>query len=266
MSSPDRGVLSGRVAVVTGGGRGIGRSLALALASHGASVVVSSRTRSDLDAVVLQMHESGSDALAVVAEATDPGSSRQPVTSALDHFGRVDILVNNVGGRPPDGTADGDPYACSDELFRDILTLNLLSMWWTTTAALVPMRSQSHGRIINIGSGNSTRAGGSVPYTAAKHGVVGLTKSLASAVASDGITVNCLCPGWTETAHNDWTTVGQRMGGLSAAEARIRAESENAQHRILRPDELGPVAVLLASDDGGAVTGQVVHADGGWKL
>lgn len=266
MTSPDPGVLTGRVAVVTGGGRGIGRSLALALASHGASVVVSSRTRADLDAVVLQVHESGSDALAVVADATDPGSSRQPVTSALEHFGRLDILVNNVGGRPPDGTADGDPYSCSDEVFLDVLTLNLLSMWWTTSAALTPMRSQGYGRIINIGSGNSTRAGGSAPYTAAKHGVVGLTKSLAGAVAPDGITVNCLCPGWTETVHNDWATVGRRMGGLSAAEARSRAESENAQHRILGPDELGPIAVLLASADGGAVTGQVVHVDGGWKL
>lgn len=266
MITPLSGALAGQVAIVTGAGRGIGRSLALAMGTQGASVVVSSRTRSDLDALALHMQGSGSDVLAVVADAAVPSEARQPVRAALERFGRVDILVNNVGGRPADGAADGDPYACTDEIFSEVLTLNLLSMWWTTSAAITPMRSQAYGRIINIGSGNSTRAGGSLPYTAAKHGVVGLTRSLATAVAGDGITVNCLCPGWTETSHNDWATVGRRMGGLSAAEARARAESENAQHRILGPDELGPLALLLASSDGGSITGQVIHVDGGWKL
>lgn len=266
MITHDTETLAGQVAIVTGAGRGIGHSLALALGTKGATVVVSSRTRSDLDALVLQIRGSGSDAVAVVADAADPDQARQPVRAALERFGRVDILINNVGGRPADAAADNDPYACTDEVFWEVFTLNLLSMWWTTSAALVPMRSQAYGRIINIGSGNSTRAGGSLPYTAAKHGVVGLTSSLAIAVARDGISVNCLCPGWTETSHNDWATVGRRMGGISATEARARAESQNAQHRILDPDELGPLAVLLASRDGGSITGQVVHVDGGWKL
>jgi NAD(P)-dependent dehydrogenase (short-subunit alcohol dehydrogenase family) len=176
--------------------------------------------------------------------------------------------VNNVGGRQgpfPPGF-DADPYSMEDGVFDYLMTLNVTSGWWTTSEALPHMRERGYGRVINIGSGLSRRAGGSLPYTAAKHAVVGLTRALALAVGRHGITVNCLCPGWTDTPHNDWVSVGARMGGLPPEQARARAESENAQGRILRPDELGPMAVLLASECGAGITGQVLSVDGGWKI
>jgi NAD(P)-dependent dehydrogenase (short-subunit alcohol dehydrogenase family) len=262
------GALAGRVAVVTGAGRGIGRALALALAAEGATIVGSSRGRADLDRLAADVAALGARAAVVVADATDPGQAREPVRAAVAEFGALDILVNNVGGRqgpfPPGG--DGDPYSIEDGVFDYLMTLNVTSGWWTASEALPHMRERGYGRIINIGSGLSGRAGGSLPYTAAKHAVVGMTRALALAVGRDGITVNCLCPGWTETPHNDWVAVGARMGGLSAGQARARAEGENAQGRILRPEELGPMAVLLASDQGAGITGQVLSVDGGWKI
>jgi 3-hydroxybutyrate dehydrogenase len=262
------GQLAQRVAVVTGAGRGIGRALALALAAEGAAVVGSARSGDDLERLVADVTALGGRARAVVADATDPRAAREPVRVAVAEFGAVDIVVNNVGGRQgpfPPGH-DGDPYSLADEVFEYLMTLNLTSGWWTTSEALPHMSGRGYGRIINIGSGLSRRAGGSLAYTAAKHGVVGLTRALALAVGREGITVNCLCPGWTDTPHNDWDSVGARMGGLSAVAARARAESENAQGRILAPGELGPMAVLLASPAGAGITGQVLSVDGGWKL
>jgi NAD(P)-dependent dehydrogenase (short-subunit alcohol dehydrogenase family) len=262
------GSLAGRVAVVTGAGRGIGRALALALAAEGAAIVGSARGREDLGRLVADVVALGGRATAVVADATDARQAREPVRTAVAEFGAVDILVNNVGGRQgpfPPGR-DGDPYTLDDSVFDYLMTLNVTSGWWTTSEALPHMRGRGYGRIVNIGSGLSQRAGGSLPYTAAKHAVVGMTRSLALAVGHHGITVNCLCPGWTDTPHNDWVSVGARMGGLPADQAKARAESENAQGRILGPDELGPMAVLLASPQGGGITGQVLSVDGGWKI
>jgi NAD(P)-dependent dehydrogenase (short-subunit alcohol dehydrogenase family) len=262
------GVLAERIAVITGAGRGIGRALALAFAAQGATVVGSSRTGRDLDDLVGTIEASGGRAHAVLADASEPEQAREPVHVAYRRFGAVDILVNNVGGRAgpfPTG-ADGDPYELDDDVFGYVMTLNLMSGWWTTSAALPLMRERGYGRVINIGSGLSKRAGRSMPYTAAKHAVVGMTVSLATTCGTDGITVNCLCPGWTLTSHNDWTEVGRRMGGISPEEAHDRAASENAQHRVLDADELAPMAVLLASPAGAGVTGQVISVDGGWQL
>ncbi|GIF52033.1 NAD(P)-dependent dehydrogenase (short-subunit alcohol dehydrogenase family) [Asanoa ferruginea] len=253
--------LAGRVAVVTGAGRGIGRALAEALAGEGASVVVSSRTATDLAEVTAAI---GGDARAVVADALDRDQARAPVRAALAAFGRLDILVNNVGGRPGDGV-DADPWHEHDDLFDRLLTLNLSSAWWTTNAALPAMRERGYGRVINIGSGVADRAGASMAYTAAKHGLVGLTRSLALATGTHGITVNCLCPGWTQTSAIDWDVIGARSG-ISGAEARDRVTADIAQRRVLDAEELGAVAVLLASDAGAAITGQVWHVDGGWRL
>jgi 3-hydroxybutyrate dehydrogenase len=127
------------------------------------------------------------------------------------------------------------------------------------------MRAQGYGRVINIGSGVADRAGASMAYTAAKHGLVGLTRSLALATGTHGITVNCLCPGWTQTSAIDWDIIGARSG-TSGAAARERVTSDIAQRRVLDAAELGAVAVLLASDAGAAITGQVWHVDGGWRL
>jgi len=255
------GQLDGRVAVVTGAGRGIGRAIALRYAAEGATIVISSRTAVELESVLTEAG-SAQKGTAVVADAMDPEDARRPVHEALERHGKVDILVNNVGGN---AGGDPDPFAGDDASFHRNLTLNLTSAWWTSTAALPAMRERGVGRIINIGSGASKRAAASVAYTTAKHGLVGLTRQLAAATARYGINVNCLCPGWTLTSQLDFDVIASRSG-TSADEVRAQAESENLQRRILEAEELTGMATLLAGDDGRGITGQVISVDGGYRI
>lgn len=258
----DGGALEGRVAVITGGGRGIGRALALAMAGAGASVVVSARTQTDLDATVTQVEHEGGRALAVAADATERDQAVRPVEAAVEHFGGVDILVNNVGGSPP---GDQHPFGGDLDVIEATLTLNLTSAFWTTHAALPHMADTGRGRVISIGSGASRRASASWAYTTAKHGLVGFTTQLAQLTAPRRITANCLCPGWTNTSLVDFDRLA-RAKGITVDEARAAAEAESAQGRILEPEELGPLAVLLASPAGAGITGQVIGVDGGYRL
>jgi NAD(P)-dependent dehydrogenase (short-subunit alcohol dehydrogenase family) len=255
------GALDGRVAVVTGSGRGIGRAIALRYAAEGATVVVTSRTAADLDAVVAASPVAGS-ITAVVADATDREGARRPVLAALERHGRIDVLVSNVGGSVG---RTHDPFEPDDGSFEQTVVLNLTSAWWTINATLPAMRDQQFGRIITIGSGASRHTGASPAYTTAKHGLVGLTRQLAAATAPHGITVNCICPGWTNTSLVDFERIAERQG-ISVAEARGRAEAESLQRRVLEPEELGGMATLLASADGGGITGQVLGVDGGYKV
>lgn len=253
-------LLRDRVAVVTGGSRGIGAGIAAALVGAGARVVVSGRNARVLERAAEEM-----GATPVVADATDRGEAGEPVRQAIERFGGVDILVNNVGGNAggnPDLLA-GEPD--DDDGFEDNLRLNLTAAYWPTRAAARSMRERGHGRVVNIGSGASRHAAASPAYTAAKHGLVGLTKQLALDLARHAITVNCVCPGWTSTDLVDFEAMGQ-MRGQSADDARRSAERESAQRRILEPAELGPMCVLLASDAGAPITGQVIGVDGGYRL
>lgn len=255
---------SDRVAVVTGGGRGIGRAIARRLAAGGTAVVVSSRTQADLDAVVVEAEALGARGLAVVADALDRDDARRPVRAAIDTFGRVDIVVNNVGGAVG---RDHDPFAADDDAFERTITMNLTSAWWTTSVALPGMRDRGWGRVVMIGSGaaRASTPGGRLGYTAGKHGLVGLTRQLAEATARHGITVNCVCPGWTNTSMIDWDAIARRQG-VSLEAAQAVALASNAQHRILEPEEITGMVALLVGDDGAGITGQVIGVDGGYGI
>jgi NAD(P)-dependent dehydrogenase (short-subunit alcohol dehydrogenase family) len=251
--------LKGKVALITGGGRGIGRSIALAMAKEGAIIAVSSRTLAELQKVADEAKAAGApETLVVEADATKAADQRGAVKQVVERFGRIDILVNNAGGvttRTPKGLG---AYTHDDDTFADNIDLNLNSAYWATAQALPEMRKNGYGRVMTIGSGYAKRAGGPIAYTVAKHGLIGLTKALAHDTANHGITVNCLCPGWTNTQLANFEN--------QTPEFKAFAESENLQHRILEPDELGPMAVLLASPEAAGITGQVISVDGGYKV
>jgi NAD(P)-dependent dehydrogenase (short-subunit alcohol dehydrogenase family) len=252
------GKLRDRVAIVTGGGRGIGRSIALGFAAEGASVVVISRSGDELDAVVAEARELGGNGLALVVDCMDGQALKRAVGEAAERFGRLDILVNNVGGL----VGEVEKLAAlshDDELFERNVFLNLTTAYYASRAALPHMAAGGYGRVINIGSGYATHGGGTLGYSAGKHGLVGLTRALAYQVPSE-VTVNCVCPGWTNTALLRWD------GGDGAPAARAKAEAQTVQGRVLEPGELAPMALLLAGPDGAGITGQVISVDGGYKV
>ena len=260
------GRLDGRVAWITGGGRGIGRAIALEMAREGADIAVSSRTEGEIESVTKEIEALGCRGLAVRADVMDLEEIRNAAKKILAHFDRLDILVNNAGGGVPPSNPDGlQPFTHEDRAFMDNLNLNLVSVWRATREVLPHMRDRGYGRIISIGSGYAKNSGGTVVYTAAKHGVVGLTRALAAQVAPYGITVNCLCPGWTNTQLVNFDRIGIAMG-VDGDTARASAENDNLQKRILEPEELGPMAALLASEGSAGITGQVISVDGGYKV
>ena len=258
--------LEKRIAWVTGGGRGIGRAIALALAADGADVAISSRSKDELESVGAEVRQLGRRALPVRADAMLFDDVRGCADAIQREFAAVDILVNNAGGGAPLPRMDGvSRDAVDDRMFIDNLNLNLVSAYRASRAVLPGMLERRYGRIINIGSGYAKRSGGVPAYTAAKHGVIGLTRAMAVHVALKGVTINCLCPSWTNT----------RLVNLDAMAAyektdvetvRTCIESENLQQRILEPEELGPMAVLLASQEAAGITGQVISVDGGYKV
>jgi len=260
--------LAGRVAVVTGGGRGIGRAIALGMAHAGADVAVVARTASELDTVAGEVRALGRRALTVPTDMLDRAQVTAAVEQTARDLGRLDILVNNAGGPV---VLSGEPRSLwveehDDASWDATLVLNLTSCYWAAKAALGPMLRNAYGRIINVGSGYSLiGASGLSAYTAAKHGLVGFTRALAMEVGTRGVTVNLLRPGWTNTHLVDWRTIGA-LAGRTPEGAKAHAENLAAERRILEPEEVAPLAVFLASPAAAGITGQILSADGGYMI
>ena len=258
--------LNGRHAWVTGGGRGIGRAIALARACQEADGAVSARTKPEIDSVANEIRSFGVNAVAVVCDVMSFDSIGECVESIRSDLGEIDILVNNAGGGTGLSDTDGlSKEQIDDRLFVANVDLNLFSAYRASRAVLPAMIKRGHGRIINIGSGYAKRSGGHPAYTAAKHGLIGLTRAMAAEVAEQGVTVNCLCPGWTNTQLVDLEAMASTRHTTVEVE-RTRIASENLQKRILEPEELGPMAALLAADESAGITGQVISVDGGYKV
>lgn len=253
-------LLSNRVALVTGAGRGIGRAIALALGREGARVAVTARTSGELDDVVRRIHDQGGQAVALAADLADRKAPQRIVAQTLDALGPVEILVNNAG---VGSSADPRPLVDFNDDFWDLtLAVNLNAPYLLCKAVLPGMLSRKAGRIITIASINGKiGAFHGAAYAASKHGVLGLTRSLALEVVQQGITVNAICPGPVHTLMNDRRIeYDARRRGVSFGEQEA---SVTPLGRRLEPEEIAPLAVYLASDAACAVTGQAFNVCGG---
>ena len=258
-------MLKDKVALITGGGRGIGRAIALAFAGDGVRIAVAARTRDQVTQVAGEIeNKSNAKALALVCDVSDRSSVEKmfaDTEAAFDH--EVDILVNNAG------VAEGATFVnTTDELWERHLAINLTGTFYCTRAALPAMLKNGWGRIINIASiAGKTGAPYIAAYAASKHGVMGLTRCLAVEVGTSGVTVNAICPGYvdTEMVSRGIERITTRTG-RSADEALDLLKRMSPQNRLVTPEEVAALALLLASDEGRGINGQGLNVDGGTVL
>lgn len=246
--------LAGRVALVTGASRGIGRAIALQLGASGAAVVVNYRgSEAAAHEVVGQITAAGGQAIAVQADVSDAAAHEALIKATTDAFGRLDILINNAGI-----TRDTLLLRMKTTDIDDVLNTNLRGVMLLTKSALRPMLKNKWGRIISLSSiigltGNAGQAN----YAASKAGLLGFTKSVALEMASRNITANAICPGFIET---DMTAAAM------TADFRAKALERVPLGRLGTPADIANAVVFLASDAAAYITGQTLAVDGGWTM
>lgn len=244
-----------RVALITGGSTGMGRATAVLFAKEGAKVVIASRTEKTGRETVEEIVGLGGDAHYVQTDVTSAADVQRMVDATLRRYGRLNILFNNAG-QP----CDLPLLQIDEQLWDDTFAVNLRSVFLACKHAIPPMRDAAGGVIINNASQIAlVGVAGAPAYAAAKAGVVSLTKSLALAHASDGIRVNCICPGTT------WTPLAERgYGSLPDPEAAIEGSKKKIPlGRLGTADDIARAALYLASDDASFVTGAILLVDGG---
>jgi NAD(P)-dependent dehydrogenase (short-subunit alcohol dehydrogenase family) len=267
MTANDRavgqGALHGRHALVTGGSRGIGAAIAARLLADGASVTLLGRDRPVLEDTARTLAQQGQcegRVGLVQADVTDEHSVASAFAGAVDRFGTVAILVNNAG------QAHSAPFGRTDlALWRRMLDVNLTGTFLCTQAAVAPMLAGGWGRIVNVASTAGLIGYGYVSaYCAAKHGVIGLTRALALELARSGVTVNAVCPGFTETdIVRDAVATIVAKTGRSEAQAREELSARNPQKRLIQPEEVADAVAWLCQPGAGAMTGQAIAVAGG---
>ena len=244
--------LEGRRAFVTGGGRGIGRAIALAFADAGADVAVAARTSSEIDSVAEEIRDKGAHSLAVPCDVGDSRSVEEAVQRAEREFGGVDVLVANAGALVHAPLAE-----TTDALWEEMLRVNLNGAFFAFRAAIGGMTECGWGRLIAISSVSGKIGGPNrSAYHAAKHGVLGLVRSVALEVAAAGVTVNAICPGFVETGMVAAFREGLARNVEEGEAMMNRYRDDIPMGRFLAPDEVAAMALYLASEEAAGITGQ----------
>jgi NAD(P)-dependent dehydrogenase (short-subunit alcohol dehydrogenase family) len=258
--------LADKTAFVTGGGRGIGRAIAVAFACEGARVFVVARTGAEVERAAAEIRVGcGAESAAhSVCDVADPRSVARAFSEARDFFGRgADILVNNAGVAESAKLAE-----TTDEFWLRHLAVNLSGTFYCMRAALPSMVERGWGRVVNVASiAGKTGAPYIAAYSASKHGVLGLTRCAALEVAANGVTVNAICPGYvgTQMTARAAENIGAKTG-RSREDALDAIKRMSPQNRLVTPEEVAAVALLLASEEGRGITGQAINVDGGTVL
>jgi NAD(P)-dependent dehydrogenase (short-subunit alcohol dehydrogenase family) len=258
--------LEDRAAFITGGGRGIGRAVALAFAREGARVFVVARTASEVERVAEEIRaECGAESASHgVCDVSDSSSVARAFSEARAFFGRgADVLVNNAGM-----AESAKLWDATEEFWQRHLAVNLSGTFYCMREAMPFMVERGWGRVVNVASvAGKTGAPYVSAYSASKHGVLGLTRSAALEVATKGVTVNAICPGYVDT---DMTTHAvekiQAKTGRTADAALEAIKRMSPQNRLVTPEEVAALALLLASEDGRGINGQAINVDGGAVL
>jgi 3-oxoacyl-[acyl-carrier protein] reductase len=247
--------LEGRVAIVTGGGHGIGKAYAHRLAEEGAKIVIAEIDGAAAERLAADLGRAGYEALGLRTDVADRASVEEMARRTVERFGRIDILVNNAAmfATVPMSRAPFDQIDPAE--WDRMMAVNLRGTWLASCAVIPQMRKQRHGKIINISSGTALKGSSSrIHYVTSKAGILGFTKTLAQEVGKDNICVNCIAPG---------STLSEENADEALVKYRQAAASTRALQRMQTPEDLVGAVVFFASSDSDFITGQTLVVDGG---
>jgi 3-hydroxybutyrate dehydrogenase len=251
-----------RHALITGGGRGIGRAIALRLAEHGTSVVVAARTKAEVEAVAAEARAGGVGAAAVRADVSRV-EEVQAMFREARAAGPIDILVNAAGVAP-----SALLHRTSDETWHQTIETNLSACFYAMREALPGMIERGWGRVVTVASiAGKTGYPYISAYAASKHGLLGLTRCAALEVADKGVTVNAVCPGYVDSPMTDASVARiVEKTGLPEEDVRRRLRESSPQKRLFTPEEVAALVVFLCGDEAAGINGQALNVDGGAAL
>lgn len=252
--------VKGKIVLVTGGSRGIGRSIARSFATHGSQVVLTGRTQATLESVAEEIHRLGGKALPLTCDVTHKEQVEALKDKVTSQLGPVQVLINNAGIAPAAGFLE-----MADNLWEEVLRVNLTGTYYCSKVFLPEMIASRWGRIINIASIVAKVAfSHTSAYTTSKHAVLGLTRALALEMARSGVTVNAICPGYVETdlTLNNAKLMAEKTG-KGVEEALQLMKGSSPQQRLIAPAEVAELALMLASKSADGITGQAINIDGG---